>query len=94
MCHKCEECDEGMLYHNYTERVEYNDPGPSGGVSGVYLRACPNSPRACVSFNSSGEGEFRSGKYKKMNFKCDVCSKKFESIGHLCFNMNRNHVIK
>ena len=91
MSHKCEECDEGMLYYNYTERVEYDDPGPSRGVTGTYLSACPNSPRACISFNSGGEGEHHSERYKKRNFKCDVCSKKFES---LCFHINRNHVKK
>ena len=32
--HECEECGPGMLYHEYTERVEYSDPGPCGGTTG------------------------------------------------------------
>ena len=83
-----------MLYHNYTERVEYDDPGPSGGVTGTYLNACPNSPRACITFNSGGGGELNSARYKKKNVKCEICSKKFETKGHLSFHMNRNHVRK
>ena len=39
--HTCVECEVGTMYHNYTEKVEYSDPGPCGGVMGTYPLACP-----------------------------------------------------
>ena len=92
--HKCEECEEGMLFHTYSERVEYDDPGPCGGVSATYLRACPNSPNAQISFSSHCEVDQKSYRFKKLCVKCDVCGKIFDKLGHLSFHMNRKHAGK
>ena len=92
--HKCEECEEGMLFHTYSERVEYDDPGPCGGVSATYLRACPNSPNAQISFSSHCEVDQKSYRFKKLCVKYDVCGKIFDKLGHLSFHMNRKHAGK
>ena len=93
LSHTCVECSEGMLYHNYNERVEYNDPGPCGGVCAVYLAACPNSPRACISVGDiSDQSSQKETRNKKWNLKCDKCDKSFQKLGHLSFHVNRNHL--
>ena len=92
--HKCEECDVDMLFHSYTERVEYFDPGPSGGITGMYLRVCPNSPRATISMNLSEEKSMRTVRNKKMSLKCNFCSKISTTRMEFCFHVNRKHASK
>jgi hypothetical protein len=91
--HECEECSPGMLYYNYTERVEYSNPGRGGGVMAMYLRVCPNSPRATISVTTC-EKDQSWKRSVKQNFKCDACDKMFGKIGLLCFHRNRNHARK
>ena len=92
--HQCEECAVGMLYHNYTERVEYQDPGPSGGFTGVYRTVCPNSPKATIFVNTGHKEDKKRNKLQKKKFKCDICSKNFEKSGLLSFHVNRMHARK
>ena len=88
--HQCEECEPGMLFYNYTERVEYVNPGPCGGTMAQYLRACPNSPRTTISV-SAFEIETRLKKIKTLSFRCEICDKAFEKKGAFSFHMNRIH---
>ena len=88
--HECEECSPGMLYHEYTERVEYSDPGPCGGTSAQYLRICPNSQRATISVHS-WEMEKSEKKFKAQSFKCNICNRVFGKAGLLCFHTNQTH---
>ena len=76
--HQCEECEPGMLFDNYTERVEYTNPSPSGGTMAQYLRACPNSPRASI-YVTAIEIETKLKKFKTQSFQCEICDKVFEN---------------
>ena len=90
--HKCEECDEGGLYHNYTERVEYDDPGPCRGVIGTYPLACPNHPKAVIRLKEVSESENKW--WMKLKIQCDLCSKTFSKESNMNFHKKRNHMLK
>ena len=88
--HECEECEPGMLFNEYTERVEYCNPGPCGGTMAQYLRACPNSPRATISVTGL-EIETKIKNIKTQYFRCEICAKVFEKFGTLSFHTSRMH---
>ena len=90
--HQCEECEEGGLYHNYAERVEYDDPGPCRGVMGTYPLACPNHPKAVIKLKEISEPEHKS--YRKLALKCELCSETFTTDSNLNFHKKRIHVKK
>ena len=85
--HKCEEFGERMLYH--TERVEYDDPGPCGGVEATYMSTCPNHTKASIVLENISEE--KNLKLKKQNFKCEICSVAFTKESSVTFHVNRKH---
>ena len=88
--HNCEECDEGSLFENYSEIVEYPDPGPCGGTSGCPVSTCPNSPNSCITLvNKSAQKN-----YRNRRFKCDVCNEMFTQLANLSFHVKRKHELK
>ena len=85
--HQCEECEDGGLFYNYTEVVEYPDPGPSRGVEGSPVLTCPNNQNA----RNPNVSKPETRKPSKKKFKCDKCSRMFEKQGNLIFHKNRKH---
>ena len=89
--HSCEECDEGSLFENYSEVVEYPEPGPCGGTSGSPVTTCPNSPNSCITLTNTKSAQKI---YKKREFKCDKCNEMFIQLANLCFHTKRKHELK
>ena len=79
-----------MLCQDYTERVEYDDPGPCGGVEATYMSTCPNHPKALIDVEKISEEIIF--EVKKNNFKCDICSVAFSKESSVAFHVKRNHV--
>ena len=92
MTHKCEECEVGTLYHNYTERVEYSDPGPCGGVMGTYPLACPNNPKATIKLRNIKVEEHKQN--RRIGEKCDICNMRFSRDVNVRFHIKRMHALK
>ena len=85
--HKCEECDEGALFNNYFEMVEYPDPGPCGGTSGSPVATCPNNPNSKVTILPiRQESRRKPWWYKEKSYKCDMCDQNFPQIRNLIFH--------
>ena len=90
--HHCEECEEGSLFYNYYEMVQYPDPGPCGGTSGRPVTTCPNNPNSSVTvLSSTAEDRRRPWWYKKKTYKCDLCEQNFTQTRHMRFHRNRCH---
>ena len=89
--HRCEECEDGSLFYNYHEMVQYPAPGPGGGTYGSPVPCCPNSPSAAdIEILSTEEKR----KYKKRNINCKFCDQKFFEKANLNFHLNRIHFKK
>ena len=84
--HECEECEPGMLFHKYVEKVKYDDPEANGEVIRTALYACPNNPKATILVEKENKSEL-----KKLEFNCCVCGKSFSSLEILEFHKRRNH---
>ena len=85
--HECEECEPGMLFHNYIEKVEYDDPEASGMVIRTALYTCPNHPKATgIEVEKETITEL-----KKQDFECSVCGNSFSSLQNSEFHKRRTH---
>ena len=78
-----------MLFHNFSERVEYNDPGPCGGVMGTYMSSCPNHPKAAIVLREIEEKKT----HKKKKVKCQLCGETFSGKSNVEFHKKRKHVM-
>ena len=87
--HECEECEEGALFNNYYEMVEYPATGPSGGTSGSPVTICPNNPQAYITLLTKSTENKRI--YRKRNIACKLCDQKFLEKTNLIFHTNRVH---
>ena len=87
--HECEECEEGALFCNYYEMVEYPATGPSGGTYGSPVTVCPNHPHASINLLDNSTEERK--KILRKNVSCKLCDKKFVQKTHLLFHMKRIH---
>ena len=93
--HKCEECEDGALFNNYYEMVQYPDPGPCGGTSGRPVVTCPNNPNSRVTILPSRDDvQKRPWWFKTKTYKCDLCSVVFPQMRSLMFHRNRKHRVK
>ena len=69
-CHTCEECENGSLYHNHTEIVEYPNPGPSRGTyDGSPVTSCPNQPNVSITLLKIEQKR----KLVRRGISCKVC---------------------
>ena len=87
--HQCEECENGALYCNYYEMVQYPATGPSGGTYGSPVTVCPNHPHAKITILNNRAEDKR--KLRRKNI-CKLCDKKFLEKTNLTFHMNRAHM--
>lgn len=87
LSHECDECEPGMLFYNYVEKVEYQDPCSSGDVIKAYLYTCPNHPKATVVVEKVFDE-----KPNEKSYECDTCRQPFSSLENLEFHKKRNHV--
>ena len=86
MIHECEECEPGMLFHNYVGKVEYFDPEANSDTIKTALYTCPNHPKANIVIESVNDIEL-----KKKEFGCSVCHQFFSNSQNLEFHKKRTH---
>ena len=84
--HECEECEQGMLFYNYVEKVEYFDPEPPGDVIKTALYTCPNHSKAIIVIE-----EEKINEVTKKEVECNICRKGFSSLQNLEFHKRRTH---